>query len=209
MKTYHSIPRYSEEYFGKHIFAFDKIDGSNFRAEWSKKLSKKSAFTYGFGKFGTRGEMIKNYNNPFSEGVDIFKDKYSVELDKIFRENKRFQGIDRITVYGEFYGDHSFAGLHDWDEEHDIKIFDVFLYKKGFLPPAEFMKIFQDINTCNFIWSGIFSQEFVDTIENDSILGLKEGVVCKGVENQEVFMFKLKTKKWLDKVRAISGNTDY
>jgi len=42
MESYNSIPKWSEDYFGKYVFAFDKIDGSNFRAEWNRKLSKKS-----------------------------------------------------------------------------------------------------------------------------------------------------------------------
>jgi len=142
MKTYHSIEKYSEDYFGKHVFGFDKIDGSNFRAEWNKKLSKKSQFTYGFRKFGTRGETIKNANNPFTEGVNIFMDKYAIKLDKIFNDNNLFRAIDTIPVYGEFYGLNSFAGQHVWDEDHDVTIYDMFLYKKNFVKPADFISIF-------------------------------------------------------------------
>ena len=45
MKQYETIPYYGD-YLGPDIIAFDKIDGSNLRFEWSRKR--------GFYKFGTR-----------------------------------------------------------------------------------------------------------------------------------------------------------
>jgi hypothetical protein len=210
MESYNSIPKWGEDYFGKYVFAFDKIDGSNFRAEWNRKLSKKSRFTHGFGKFGTRQDRIKFIKDPYCEGIEIFKNKFSEKLDKIFLENKAFRNIDNITVFGEFYGSKSFAGMHDWGEKHDVKIFDVFLDRKGILPPSDFIKIFEGLDTCKLVFAGIFSQSYLELIEKN-ILNLQEGVVCKGVENQEVFMFKIKTLKWLQKVRDLYGNerTDY
>ena len=210
MEIYNSILKWNEDYFGKYVFAFEKIDGSNFRAEWNRKLSKKSRFTYGFGKFGTRQDRIKHFKDPYSEGIEIFKNKFSEKLNKIFLENKTFRNIDNITVFGEFYGPSSFAGTHDWTEKHDIKIFDVFLDKKGILPPSDFIKIFEGLDICKLIFAGIFSNNYIGLVEKN-ILNLQEGVVCKGVENQEVFMFKIKTLKWLQKVKDLYGNerTDY
>jgi len=204
MKSYHSIPKYGEDHFGKHIFAFDKIDGSNFRAEWDRKLSKKSRFTNGFAKFGTRGEMIKNTRNPFYEGVEIFKRKYGFALNEIFRTHKRFQNIDKITVYGEFFGEKSFAGIHRWEEEHDVRIFDIFLYKKDYLPPAEFIRIFENLDICKPLFQGPFSEEYLNMIRKN-VFGLSEGVVCKGTEDQKVFMFKIKTDAWIRKVKDMYG----
>ena len=63
MKSYSSI-----EYFGEHwgipIIAFDKMDGSNLRFEWSKKR--------GFYKFGSRNVMIDENHEQFGKGVTIF-----------------------------------------------------------------------------------------------------------------------------------------
>ena len=217
MKTYHSIPKYTEEDFGKYIYAFDKIDGSNFKAEWDRKLSKKTRFTNGFAKFGTRGQMIKNASNPFYEGIEIFRDKFAHELDEIFRTHKTFWNIDKITVYGEFFGDNSFAGMHDWKEPHDIYLYDVFLYKKGFLPPSDFIKIFdEEVDCCKKFYQGIFTEEVLKHVEDGDLTQwqyphstqeIEEGVVCKGIENQKVFMFKIKTNKWLSKVKELYGET--
>jgi len=204
MKHYHSIEKYNEEYFGKYVFGFDKIDGSNFVAEWSKKLSKKTRFTNGFAKFGTRTEMIKKESNPFAKGIDIFMNKYSEPLDKIFNENKLFKGIDLITVYGEFYGDSSFAGQHNWSEPHDLIIYDMFLYKKDFVKPRDFIDIFGNLHIPDLIFSGLFDKNIVNDVECNSY-NLKEGLVFKGVDNNKVFMFKMKTYQWLNKVRELYG----
>ncbi|HUU88801.1 MAG TPA: RNA ligase family protein [Candidatus Glassbacteria bacterium] len=216
MKSYASIPKWSPDYFGKHVFGFDKIDGSNFRAEWNRKLSKKSNFTLGFGKYGTRREAIHK-NSPFAEGIQIFEDKFAIELDQIFKENKVFRGVDRITVFGEFFGNSSFAGIHNWDELHDIYIYDIFLYKKGFLPPADFIKIFDNEVDCSkSLYQGIFTEEVLKHVEDgdlsqwqypQSTQELEEGIVFKGVEDGNIFMFKVKTKEWLAKVKELYGET--
>jgi len=206
MKHYHTIEKNIEDYIGKHVYGFDKLDGSNFCAEWNKKLSKKSRFTYGFGKFGTRTQMIKNKENPYVEAVNIFMDKYAVPLDKIFNENKLFRGIDTITVYGEFFGEHSFAGQHDWKEEHDVVIFDMFLYKKDFVKPGDFVEIFGHLGIPKLHYKGIFEEVMLWSVQfNDIGMELKEGIVFKGVDEGKVFMFKVKTDDWLFKVRELYG----
>jgi len=203
MKAYTSIPKWSEEDFGKYVFGFDKIDGSNIRAEWDRKLSKKSRFTYGFKKFGTRNELI-HQNSPFAEAIGIFENKYVEDLNKIFMDNKLFRGVDRITVYGEFFGENSFAGSHVWTEPHDIQIFDVFLYKKNYVPPTDFKKAFEWVDTVKFLFNLTFDSNVQKMIEKNA-MGLKEGVVCKWVENGRVHMFKVKTEQWLRKVKDLYG----
>jgi len=204
MKHYHSIEKNIEDYLGNHVYGFNKFDGSNFCAEWNKKLSKKSRFTYGFGKFGTRTQMIKNKENPFVEAVNIFMDKYAVPLDKIFCEDKLFRGIDTITVYGEFFGEHSFAGQHDWNEEHDVTIFDMFLYKKDFLNPRDFVDTFGHLNIPRIIYKGILDEQIINDVRVN-VFNLSEGLVFKGSENNKVFMIKLKTNDWLKRVRELYG----
>ena len=204
MKHYHTIEKNVQDYIGQHIFAFEKIDGSNICAEWNRKLSKKSQFTNGFGKFGTRTQMIKDFRNPFTEAVNIFMDKYSEPLDKIFCENKIFRGIDTITVYGEFFGEHSFAGQHDWNEEHDVVIFDMFLYKKDFLKPGDFVGVFGHLDIPEVIIRGLLDEKIIEDIISN-IYGLQEGLVLKGVIENKVWMVKVKTQAWLNKVRVLYG----
>jgi len=209
MKHYRSIEKNVHDYIGQHVFGFDKIDGSNFCAEWNKKLSKKSQFTNGFGKFGTRTETIKNASNPFTEAVNIFMDKYSGPLDKIFCENKLFRGIDTITVYGEFAGYLSFAGQHNWiyEENFDVTIFDMFLYKKDFVKPTDFIDLFEHLGIPKVVTKGLLDEQTINDIISN-IYHLKEGVVLKGVSEGKVWMVKVKTQEWLNKIRAQYGENN-
>ena len=209
MKHYHSIEKNVEDYIGHHVFGFNKIDGSNFVAEWNRKLSKKTHFTNGFGKFGTRTETIKDTSNPFVLAIDIFEDKYTEILNKIFIDEKIFRGLDTITVYGEFAGPHSFAGKHEWTLDKDdfnVTIFDMFLYKKDFLKPADFIEIFDkyEIEMPALITKGILDSQMIEDIVTN-IYNIPEGVVLKGVINGKVFMVKVNTQHWLNKVRSIYG----
>lgn len=205
MKTYRSIPKNVEDYYGQTFFGFDKVDGSNIRAEWSRKLSKKTSFTKGFGKYGTRNQMIKKVNDPFCFAIDIFEQDFAERLDEIFRKDKLFRGVDKITVYSEFWRWSSFAGQHDWIlGNFELTMFDIFMYKKDFVKPADFMSIFGDLNIQKLVTKGILDEQIVKDIISNKY-NLKEGLVLKGVSEGKVWMVKVKTQEWLDKVRAKYG----
>ena len=74
MKQYGSIPKWCAEDFGKPIIAFDKLDGSNIRAEWNQKQ--------GFYKFGTRHHLIDEKNKPFGESIELIKNKFSEDFQR-------------------------------------------------------------------------------------------------------------------------------
>lgn len=205
MKSYHTIQKYNLDYIGQHIFAFDKLDGSNFRTEWNRKLSKKSRFTFGFKKYGTRNRVIINANNPFIEMVNIFKDKYAEKFDEVFRKHKLFRNSDIITLYGEFYGENSFAGIHKWEEEHDLYFYDAFLYKKDFITPSDFYSEFNNVMP-KLIYKGEFTEQFIKDVEENKF-NLKEGIVYKGVENGKIFVGKIKINEWLLKIKELYGET--
>ena len=204
MKQYNEIERYDTEHLGQHIFAFDKLDGSNFRAEWNRKLSKKTHFTKGFKKYGTRNRVITNGNDQFYEMVEIFRDKYADKVDERFRTHKLFKNADTITLYGEFYGPSSFGGFHDWNEEHDIYFFDAFIYKKNFLSPSEFFSEFNDISMPRFIYKGLFEPQFILDVQQNKF-NLREGVVYKFIDNGKITMGKIKTLEWLKKIKENYG----
>jgi hypothetical protein len=203
MKKYPKIYHYNQGKFGEYCYAFDKIDGSNIRVEWDMKLSKKSTSTLGFKKFGTRTRVITNMNHPMSDSVNIFMDKYAENLDKIFREDKYFRSIKRIMVYLEYFGENSFAGTHDKNEEKDLILFDIERFQKGFMEPNEFIKKFSMLGIPEIIYEGEYNQNLIDNIKND--IDLKEGVVCKGSSNKEVWMAKIKTDKWIKDVKEKFG----
>ena len=204
MKYYEETKKYDLEHLGRHILAFDKLDGSNFRVEWNRKLSKKSRFTKGFKKYGTRHRVITHANDRFFKMVEVFEDNYKDKIDERFRTHKIFRNVDTITLYGEFVGENSFAGWHVWDEPQDIKFFDVWLYKKGFINPSEFFSEFRDLSMPRLIYKGPLTEQFIKEVQENKF-NLKEGVVYKFVDNKNIVRGKIKTQEWLDKIKENYG----
>ena len=176
---------------GLPVYAFDKLDGSNIRAEWSRKT--------GFCKFGSR-KLLLDETHPLGEAKQLICTKYEDDLSKVFRKAR----YDRVTVFFEFFGDSSFAGQHT-EEEHDVVLFDVNPYKKGILPPADFLKLVGHLHVPNVLYYGNVTQEFEEsvlarTLENMSF----EGVVCKTKNPKRTplpLMFKIKSRAWRQQLR--------
>lgn len=206
MKQYASIE--SKGVFGEPIYAFDKLDGSNFRVEWNRKLSKKTTSTCGFNKFGTRTQLINKVNEVFGDGVDIFLDKYGDELDRIFREDKDLRHARTITVFCEYLGPHSFAGWHDPEDVKDVVLFDVDIFQKGIMKPKAFVEKFGHLHIPRVVYQGNYNQSLIDDVRQN-VYDLSEGVVCKGTRKTKgqdlVWMCKIKTIAWLNRVKNTLG----
>lgn len=193
MKSYPKIPYFNQGIFGQTVWAFDKLDGSNIRCEWNRKR--------GWYKFGTRNNMIDQNNPQFGEAITIFLDKYGEDLTRVFK--KSYSNVESIVVFGEYFGENSFAGLH-FDEPKDVVIFDVNLYKRGLIGPREFIQNFGDLEIPKLIYKGEYNTDLIERIRNNHF-DLKEGVICKGVHRDEVWMTKIKTKEWLERVKNKLG----
>jgi len=211
MKTYPSIPHYSNNGTLKRrsqlCFAFDKKDGSNIRCEFNKKLSKKSNFTHGFKKFGTRNRLL-DPNSMFGPAIEIFYEKYAEGLERVFTDNEEYKRVRMITVYLEYFGKNSFAGMHEDSDEKDLVLIDVFKFQKGFVQPKTFINDFGALGIPDVIYDGIYDEQFINDVRMNKF-GLDEGVVVKGVETvkgkENVWMVKIKTNEWLNKVKDKLG----
>lgn len=212
MKQYPQIDHWNKGILGEHVYAFDKYDGSNLRSTWNLKLSKKTSFTNGFGKFGTRTQLTHIKDENWGLGVKIFMDKYSEGLDKIFREDKDFRNAREVTVFFEYFGPNSFAGWHDINDKNnnkmDVILFDVDVFQKGLMIAKKFIEKFEHLHIPPVIYEGNYNQKLIDDVRNN-VYNLNEGVVCKGyrkVKNNDiVWMSKIKTINWLEKVKGKFG----
>ena len=209
MKQYPEIAYWNKGTFGDTVFAFDKLDGSNIRAEYSKKLSKKTSYTNGFGKFGTRKTMIARDDANWGRALEIFMNKYSEKLDRVFCENKYYRNCKEMTVFLEYFGDLSFAGWHNPnDPTMDIVLIEVDQYKRGIITPKEFLDNFGHLHLPKVVYHGNYNMSFIEDVRNN-VFNLKEGVVCKGVRKTKgqdiVYMVKIKTQSWLDKLKNKYG----
>lgn len=175
------------------IIAFDKLDGSNIRAEWNLKS--------GFNKFGTRRRLLDFAEAPLVEAVSLILDTYVDDLDKIFRKAR----YDKTTAFFEFSGKHSFAGYHE-DEEHTVTLFDIHVYKRGLLPARDFLNLCESkVHTAPVLYSGKANQGFLESVRDGSLPSMTfEGVVCKGgLDNRRrPISFKVNNRAWLEKLKT-------
>jgi len=191
MKSYPSIDRVPR--LNQEVFAFDKLDGSNIRAEWSRKR--------GFYKFGSKTHLIDAQYPVLGESVSLIQEKYEDDLGKIFTQ----QRYERAICFFEFCGPNSFAGSHAI-EQHDVTLFDVCPYKKGILLPLDFLSLFGDLEHPKLLYRGKCTDEFVESVKTGILEGMTfEGVVCKTSRgNQKLpLMFKIKNRAWIEKLKAI------
>lgn len=194
MNAYPTIDYYGD-HWGLPIYAFDKLDGSNIRFEYSRKR--------GFYKFGSRNVLIDRTHD-LGPAIDVFLNKYNEGLSKIFGK-KEYRDIQSIVCYGEFLGKNSAFGAHDPNDEFDVVLFDVELHKKGFIPPKEFVSNFEELGIPTVVYHGNLNKEFVKDIK-DNVYNLSEGVICKGVvkgrkEQNNLYYCKIKSNDWFARLR--------
>lgn len=192
MKSYPSI---SAEIQNIDVYAFPKYDGSNLRAEWSKKN--------GFYKFGSRTRLLDPQEKPLGEGVDLYLSKYKDSLTKCFKS----EHFESVVCFFEFFGDNSFAGYHE-DEPHQVIVFDIAPFKKGLLPPQDYISLARkySLDISLPIYHGNANSEFHKQVSEGILPGMTfEGVVCKSSPLKKGYppnMFKIKNQAWYEKLRT-------
>jgi hypothetical protein len=197
MKHYPSITK--EVRNDIDIYAFDKLDGSQIRAEWNSKK--------GFYKFGTKNKLIDANSNSFGQAVPLIKDKFELDLAAVFKEHNWKDAI----CFFELWGPSSFAGQHDFKENLTVTLFDVNPYKQGILEPKEFITYFGHLDTPKVLYIGKVNTELFDKVKQSTMPGMTfEGIVCKGASDtfaKMPVMFKIKSKAWLNKLKELcKGN---
>lgn len=179
--------------FDAYIFA--KLDGSNVRAEWTKKK--------GWSKFGTRTRLVDPTDPVFGTVPALFLENISEGVERIAREAR----WEHLVVFCEFYGSSSFAGLHVEDEPKALALLDVAANKRGLLPPRDFVKHFDGkVSTAPFLGTQRWTRGLVDQVRQATYPGMSfEGVVGKAQIKHELVMAKAKSRGWLDRVAALYG----
>ena len=189
MKAYPSIS--PEINYNETIYAFDKLDGSNVRVEWSSKR--------GFYKYGSRKRLISPSENFFGLAYKLVPEKYA-SLEEIAKSKKWRQAV----FFFEMFGPNSFAGNHSENDDIDIVLIDAAVDNRGILPPKEFLKTFQYVPHADMLYHGKANKTFQDEVRNGALVGMTfEGVVCKGriIKPGLPLMFKVKNQAWRDKLK--------
>jgi hypothetical protein len=125
-------------------------------------------------------------------------------LGKIFVD----QRWDKVTCFFEYFGENSFAGLHELAEPMRAILIDADIFKKGQIDPLDFIKIFGEQGAPCI--GSRFNQEMADQVRVGSYEGQTfEGVVCKVPSERKwepPYMFKMKSQAWIDRVHALHGD---
>lgn len=191
MLQYPSIIGWKKSPIGKPCVAFNKYDGSNLRWEYSPKQ--------GWNKFGTRKTMFDKNTPMYNQAIELFMDNIAGVI--VETVNHAFgRKVERITAFTEFFGPNSFAGYHELNDPKELKLFDVFTFKHGFIPPKQFAKLFKKHDwAAEVVYEGNMSHEFI----NDVRIGkypVYEGVICKGAD----WAAKIKTIEFLDRLKGVN-----
>lgn len=189
MLQYPSIDGWKKSPIGKPCVAFYKYDGSNLRWEYNPKR--------GWTKMGTRRTMFDENTPLYNQAIELFNDTIGgTVVDAV---NHAFgRKVERITAFTEFFGPSSFAGFHEHDEQKELRLFDVFVFKKGFVPPKQFVKLFGKQDWCaEVIYEGNMSQQFIEDVRNGKY-PVYEGVICKG----DGWTSKIKTLEYLNRLHS-------
>jgi hypothetical protein len=196
VKTYPSIAYASESHIP--IVAFDKLDGSNIRAEWTSKK--------GWHKFGTRNRLVDETDPIFGQAPKLVQAKYGEPLAQRLRD----AGIDRAMCFFELWGPSSFAGNHVLTEKLTVTLLDIAPFNQGILEPARFLKIASGLDHARVLYEGEVTPEFIESVRASTLSGMTfEGVVCKAKNDKKTkmpIMFKQKSRAWLDKLDAYCGD---
>lgn len=104
-----------------------------------------------------------------------------------------------------------FAGTHQADDPKQLKLFDISLYKKGFILPKQFANMFSTDIGAEVVYEGYFNNELIQKVrDNDLDVVLNEGIICKGNNDAKVankygpvWMTKIKTQQYLNRLKAV------
>jgi len=206
MRQYDSIPFGNAKTFGSGPWmVFDKLDGSNLRVEVH---TKKGNFT----KWGSRKVLmdVSNEANILTKAVGIFESHY--EAATILQYLRTFSKNSLFTLYFEFVGLQSFAGQHEEDDTHELRLLDIWEEKRGFIPSSDLTRAFPLFvpNSLGTIFE--LGAEFLAAVQGGTLEGMgMEGVILKHpnlrtYNSKNPRMMKIKRSDWIQKVQAKHKN---
>lgn len=194
MKTYPHIIG-SSKAPQKPCYAFYKYDGSNMRFEWTKKN--------GWWKFGCRKRLIDESDLQFPDVKHMFlNQEYAKWIeDCMFRHYGK--KLDKVTAFMEYTGENSFAGMHDPNDKKILTLIDFHIHRKGIIGPREFLKVFDDLPfIAHLVYEGNLTKQFIQDVREGKYL-VNEGVVCKGGKGHKLWMCKIKTWDYLERLKKL------
>lgn len=188
----------------KKCWAFEKYDGTNMH--WDFKGAK-------FVSFGTRRDSFSFDEDGFKEFADCHPE--IADAPRVFDESLSellfcYHSGMTATVFTEYFGPNSFAGQHKPGDSMRHVVIDVMKGNK-FLSPDKFIDMFDGEWRKKFFthpydfakpfYQGKYSGQLVEDIRNGKF-PVTEGAIIKGVYNKQVYMAKVKTNAYMERLKT-------
>lgn len=201
----------------KNCIAFEKLDGTNMHF-----IYKKGPFI-GYNEETGEEEIIERHESigwgtrrdrfvspkEFIEAHPELKRLPETDVDFFIILNDyhlpsidKYKNSKEYILFMEYCGPESFAGKHkEADTYKKLYLIDVQIDGR-MLPPEEFLADFVGFENYmpKVIYKGKYTGQFVEDVRNGKY-PVKEGVVCKGVVDGQVYMTKIKTNAYLEKLK--------
>ncbi len=182
--------------------AFEKYDGTNLHWCWD----------FGWHTFGTRRDEFNLSPNGLAlfvqshpgldDCVSLFQSTLAEGLQRLFHENDFYRPFGSIKVFTEFFGPHSFAGMHQAADVKQPVLFDVQAEPFGMIGPEQFVADLGTLPSARVVYRGKFTGQFAEDVRRGKY-DVQEGVVCKGGKGgPDGWMAKIKTYAYLEKLKA-------
>lgn len=191
----------------KQCIAFEKLDGTNIHFVYSNLVI--TEFGTRRDRFSTNSAGVKSFNQAHPELSSLYEDNkdFILQLEIYLLEQHKYHEKDTVLFF-EYCGPNSFAGQHLPKDHKKLYLIDAQIGGK-LVPPAEFLEDFKEFFTewpdyqdrlPKVVYKGKFSgQLFVDVRKGK--FGVKEGVVVKGMVGDQVYMAKIKTEAYLERLK--------
>lgn len=185
----------------EQCIAFEKYDGTNLHWVWARELG-----WYAFGVRRNRYDLdqagIEEFHQAhpgLQDAEEIFNRDFSQQLGDLFSSHVN-DGVREITVFTEYLGAQSFAGLHKSSEPKRLVMFDVAVGGE-FIPPHQFVDEFAQFNIARVVYRGKLTGKFIEDVRQGRY-DVEEGVVCKGGKTPDkIWMAKIKTNAYMAKLK--------
>ena len=180
---------------------FDKVDGTNLHWDWDRE--------FGWHAFGTRRDSFNLVDQGIAEfeaahqnlvgAAALFQEQLAAPADQLLQSLEANQAV----LFTEYVGDNSFAGGHRPEDGKRLVLFDVSLDTR-LLGPLEFLKHFGHLEIPRVLYQGKFKGNLLEEIYQGKY-DVAEGVVVKGGSGSDLWMAKVKTKAYEEKLKSNFG----
>ncbi len=183
--------------------AFEKLDGTNVFWEWVAR--RWTSFGLRSGGYLWTPEGIGEFrakHAPQAAAPDVFAEALA---DPLAERLGTMAPAGRSVAFTELLGTGSFAGAHKLGDDMRLVLFDVWLDGHGFLGPERFLEAFGALPVPRVLFRGKFGGKLTEDVRAGKY-GVAEGAVIKGGDGHTVWMAKVKTQAYLDRLKTSFGD---